>query len=65
MMQPYQQSSQGSSDKSPSSHSMQLIQPVLKNVLMISQDERVSFSKCMGYNDTTVIMNYVMTSSSN
>ena len=50
MMQPYQQSSQGSSEKSPSSHSRQL-HHVLKNVLKKNQDERFSFSKWMEYND--------------
>ena len=50
MMQPYQQSSQGSSEKSPSSHSKQLLHHVLKNVLRITTDERVSFSKWMEYN---------------
>ena len=51
MMQTYHQSSQGSSDKSPNSHSKQLLHHVLKNILKIDQDERVSFSKWMEYND--------------
>ena len=50
MMQPYQQSSEGSSEKSPSSHSKYLLHHVLKNVLRITTDERVSFSKWMEYN---------------
>ena len=51
MIQPCQHSSQGSSEKSPSCHSKQLLHHVLKNVLKTSQDERVSFSKWMKYND--------------
>ena len=50
MMQPYQQSSHGSNEKSPSSHSKQLLHHVLKNDLRITTDERVSFSKWMEYN---------------
>ena len=50
MMQPYQQSSQESSEKSPSSHSKQLLHHVLKIVLRITTDERVPFSKWMEYN---------------
>ena len=38
------------SEKSPSSHSKQLLHHVLKNILKIDQDERVSFSKWMEYN---------------
>ena len=49
MMQPCQQSSQGSSEKSPSSHSKQLLHHVLKNVLNINTDDRVSFPKWMKY----------------
>ena len=51
MMQTYHQSSQGSSEKSPNSHSKQLHHHALKNVLNINQDERVSFSKWMEYKD--------------
>ena len=51
MMQTYQKSNQGSSEKSPSSHSKQLLHHVLKNALRITTDERVSFSKWMEYND--------------
>ena len=51
MTQPYQQLSQGSSEKSPSSHSKQVLHHVLKNVLNMSKDERVSFSKWMEYMD--------------
>ena len=50
LMQPYQQSSQGSNEKSPNSHSKQLLHHVLKNILKIEEDERVSFSKLMEYN---------------
>ena len=49
MMQTYQQSSQGSSEKSPNSHSKQLLHHVLKNILSIDQDERVPFSKWREY----------------
>ena len=49
MMQTYQQSSQGSSEKSPTSHSTQLLHHGLKIVLRITTDERVSFSKSMEY----------------
>ena len=49
MMQTYQQSSQGSSEKSPSSQSKQLLHHVLKNVLRITTDESVSFSEWMEY----------------
>ena len=49
-MKPYQQSSQGSMRESPSSHSKQLLHHVLKKVLRITTDERVSFSKWMEYN---------------
>ena len=51
MIQPYQQSSQGSREKSPISHSKQLLHHVLTNVLKISKDERLSFSKWMEYMD--------------
>ena len=54
MNQPYQQSSQGSSEKSPSSHSKQVLHHVLKNVLKITTDDRVSFPKwkeCMDYHN--------------
>ena len=51
MMQPYKQPSQDSSEKSPSSHSYQLLHHVLNNVLKISQDERVFSSKWIEYND--------------
>ena len=51
MTQPCQQSSQGSSGKSPSSHSMQVLHHVLKNVLKITTDDRVSFPKCIEYMD--------------
>ena len=47
MMQPHEQSSQGSSEKSPSSLSKQLLHHVLKNILKITTNERVSFSKWM------------------
>ena len=46
-MQTYQQSRQGSSEKSHSSQSKQLLHHVLKNVWRITTDERVSFSKWM------------------
>ena len=52
MTKPYQQSSQGSIEKSPSSHSTHLLQVlhhVLKNILKISKHERVPFSKWMEY----------------
>ena len=49
--QPYQQSSQGSSEKSPNSNSKQLLYHFLNNVLKISKDERVSFSKWVEYMD--------------
>ena len=48
---PYQQSSQGSSEKSCSSHSKQVLHHVLKNVLKINADDRVSFPKWMKYMD--------------
>ena len=51
MIQPCQQSSQGSGEKSPSSHSKQLLHHVLKDVVKINQDGRVSFSKWIDYND--------------
>ena len=50
MMQCYQQSSQGSCEDSPSSNPIQVLHHVLKNVLWITTDERVSFSKWMEYN---------------
>ena len=50
MIQPDQQSSQRSSEKSPSSHSKVLLHHVLNNVLRITTDERVSFSKWMENN---------------
>ena len=50
MMQPYQQSSQGSGEELPKSHSKQLLHHGVKNVLRITTDERVSFSKWMEYN---------------
>ena len=50
MMQPYQQSNLGSSEKSRSSHSKQLLHHVLKNVLRISTDARISFPNWMEYN---------------
>ena len=50
MMQTYHQSIQESSENSPSSNSFQVIHHVLKNVLWIKADERVSFSKWMEYN---------------
>ena len=49
MTQPYQQSSQGSCEKYPSSHSKQVLHHVLSSVLKISKDERVSFSKWTEY----------------
>ena len=49
MTQTDQQSSQGSSEKSPSSHVKQVLHHVLMNVLKISKDERVSFSKWIEY----------------
>ena len=49
MMKSYEQSSQGSSEKSRSSHSKQLLYHVLKNVLKINTDDRVSFPKWMKY----------------
>ena len=49
MMQTYHQSSQGSSEKSPTSYSKQLLHHVLKNILNINQDKRDSFSKWMEY----------------
>ena len=51
MMPTYHQSSQGSSERSPNSHSKQALHHVLKNILKIDQDERVSFSKWMEYHD--------------
>ena len=51
IMHTYQQSSQGSSEKSPSSYSKQVLNHALKNVLKITTDDRVSFSKWMEYND--------------
>ena len=48
-MKTYHQSSQGSSERSPNSYSKQLLHHVLKNILKINQDERVSFSKWMEY----------------
>ena len=65
MTQPYQNSNQGSSEKSPSSHCKQVVHHVLKNVLKISKDERVSFSKWMDYMDYGMSMTYVMTFSLN
>ena len=51
MMQTYHQSIQESSGDSPSSNPFQVIHHVLKNVLGLFADERVSFSKWMEYND--------------
>ena len=51
MMQPFQQSSQRSSEKSPSFHSVQVLHHVLNNVLKITTDDRVSFSKWIEYMD--------------
>ena len=50
MMQPFQQSIQESSEDSPSSNPIQVINHVLKNVLRITTDERAFFSKWMEYN---------------
>ena len=47
MMQPYQQSIQESNEDSPSANPIQVLHHVLKNVLRITTDERVSFSKWM------------------
>ena len=44
MMEPYPQSSQGSSEKSPNSDSKQLLHHVINDILKIDQDEKVSFS---------------------
>ena len=49
MTQTYKHSSQGSSEKSPSSHSKQVLHHVLKNVMKIRNDEKVPFSKWMEY----------------
>ena len=51
MMQTYQQSIQESSEDSPSFNPFQVIHHVLKNVLGLFVDERVSFSNWMDYND--------------
>ena len=45
MMQAYHQSIQESSEDSPSSNPIQMLHHVLKNVLRITPDERVSFFK--------------------
>ena len=45
MMQTYQQSIQESNEDSPSSNPIQVLHHVLKNILRITTDERVSFSK--------------------
>ena len=49
MMKSYCQSSQGSSEDSPSSNSIQVIQHVFNNVLEILPDDRVSVPKWMEY----------------
>ena len=49
MMQPYCQSIHESSEDSPSSNSVQVLHHVLKNVLRITTDQRVSFTKWMQY----------------
>ena len=49
MMQTYQQSIQESNEDSASSNPIQLLHHVLKNILRITTDERVSFSKWMQY----------------
>ena len=51
MVQPYQQSIQESNEDSPSSNPIQVLYHVLKNVLRITTDERVSFSKWMQYSE--------------
>ena len=51
IMQPYQPSSQGFSEESPSSHSKQVLHHILNNVLKITTDDRVSFPKWMEYID--------------
>ena len=51
MMQPYQQSIQESNEDSPSSNPIQVLYHALKNVLRITTDGRVSFSKRMQYRD--------------
>ena len=59
MMQPYQQSSQGSGEELPKSHSKQLLHHGVKNVLRITTDERVSFSNGMNTMAIPISMNYV------
>ena len=49
MMQPYPQSSQGSSEDSPSSNSIQVIHHALNNVLGLFAVDRVSVTKWMEY----------------
>ena len=54
MMQTHHQSIQESNKNSPSSNPIQVLHHVLKNILRITTDERVSFSKWMehgGYHD--------------
>ena len=54
-MQTYHQSVQESSEDSPSSNSIQVLHHVLKNVLRITTDERVSFTKWMQYHGYLII----------
>ena len=56
MMQTYHQSIQESSEDSPSSNSIQVLHHVLKNVLRITTDERVSFTKWMQYHGYLIIL---------
>ena len=55
MMQPYQQSIQESNEDPPSSSSIQVLHHVLKKVLRITTDERVSFTKWMQYQGYLII----------
>ena len=55
MMQPYQQSIQESKEYPPSSSSIQVLHHVVKNVLMTTTDERVSFTKWMQYQGYCII----------
>ena len=55
MMQTYQQSIQESNEDSTSPHPIQVLHHVLKNVLRITTDERVSFTKWMQYHGYLVI----------
>ena len=57
MMQTYHQSIQESSEDSPSSNSIHVIHHVLKIVLRITTDERVSFTKSMQYHGYLIIQN--------